>query len=133
MVDFLNYTQVPTTKKEDINTDRTKWLGDKIVSFDEGKYITLYIGHFAETTTDDQGAEVRTTYAFPIRIAKPLTRDAAINAAEMQAYQLTTPMEVASFAASMARKFRLNPDDEEVKQHDEFIEWVKSELTNIRV
>jgi hypothetical protein len=133
MLDFLNYTQVPTTKEEDINTDCTKWLGDRIVSFDEGKYITLYIGHHTEEVPSEDDTTATATFALPIRVAKPLTRDVAINAAEMQAYRLTTPMEVASFGASMARKFRLNPDDEEVKQHDEFIEWVKSELTSIGV
>ena len=40
-------------------------------------------------------------------------------------------MDVASFGASMARKFRENPDDPEVKEHDKFISWVKKELSGI--
>ena len=40
-------------------------------------------------------------------------------------------MEVARFSASMARKHRENPKDQEVKEHDAFISWVKEELTKI--
>jgi hypothetical protein len=42
-------------------------------------------------------------------------------------------MEVASFTASLARKYRDNPDDAEVREHDEFIAWVKDELSKIGV
>lgn len=49
----------------------------------------------------------------------------------MSAYKLSSALEVASLSASLARKFRDNPDDPEVKEHDEFISWVKTELDNI--
>ncbi len=129
----LNKTQVPTTPAEDINPAYTNWRNGKCVSINEGSHITYFVGHESEPTVDEEGKECMITLAFPIRVAKPVTRDAAINAAEMAAYNLTTAMEVASFTASMARKFRENADDAEVKAHDEFIAWVKDELTEIGV
>lgn len=39
--------------------------------------------------------------------------------------------DVASFGSSLSRKFRDNPLDSEVKEHDDFIKWVKEELTKI--
>jgi hypothetical protein len=42
-------------------------------------------------------------------------------------------MAVASFNASLARKSRLNPDDTEVITHDNFINAVKTELSNIGI
>ena len=51
----------------------------------------------------------------------------------MQAYNLRSSMDVASLNASLARKYRENNSDEEVKEHDEFIEFVKSELTKIEI
>lgn len=71
--------------------------------------------------------------AFPFRVKKPYSRDSAINTAEMEAYSLKTSMQVASFNASLARKSRENPEDEEVKEHDGFIAWVKEELTRIGI
>jgi hypothetical protein len=129
----LNKLQVPTTQAEDVNQPYTGWRDGKYVSIDEGSHITYFVGHESATAADEDGKERVITLAFPIRVAKPITRNAAINAAEMEAYGLSTAMEVASFTASMARKFRDNPDDSEVKAHDEFIAWVKNELTEIGV
>lgn len=130
----LNYVEVPSTKEQDINRKYTEWRNGKCVSIDEGaKYKTLYIGHKEETVYDEEGNEGIITKAFPIRMEKPVTRDMAINAAEMEAYGLRNAMEVASFNASLARKTRINPNDEEVTDHDAFIGWVKEELTKIGV
>ena len=52
-------------------------------------------------------------------------------AEEMEAYGLRSSMEVASLNASLARKHRLDPDDSEVTEHDNFIAWVKRELDSI--
>jgi hypothetical protein len=102
--------------------------------------VTLYVDHYDYTQIEPQaeGAEKEpqehiVTRAFAIRVQKPLSRDAAINAAEMEAYQLRSAMEVASFTASLARKYRDNPNDAEVREHDEFIAWVKDELSKIGV
>lgn len=143
MID-LNYTEVPSTPEQDGNKGHSRWLGGKCVSVDEGSHVTFYLGHeLREDARVESGenselgtenSEVReVTMAFAVRVAKPVTRDAAINAAEMEAYGLSTPMQVASLAASMARKSRQNPQDEEVAEHDKFIEWVKTELTEIGV
>lgn len=128
-----NYVEVPSSQEMDDNKDLTRWVGGKYVSIDEGTHVTLYIGHVAETTTDEEGEERTVIRAFPIRVENPVSRDAAINAAEMYAYGLRTAMDVASFAASIARKGRINPSDPEVTEHDEFIAWVKEELTGIGV
>ena len=119
-----NYVEIPSSIEDDINRDYTKWVNGKCVSLDEGVYITVFIGHFIEEEK---------TMAYPIRVEKPLSRDSLINAAEMQAYELTDAMSVASFTASLARKSRENENDEEVKEHDNFIEWVKDELTKIGI
>ena len=127
-IDFL---QVPSTPQEDINKGVTFWKDGKCIGIDEGKYRVLYLGHKVETSTNEEGAEVKATYAFPVRVEKPVTRDKAINAAEMEAYNLVSPMDVASFGSSLSRKFRDNKNDPEVKEHDEFITWVKEELTKV--
>jgi hypothetical protein len=128
-----NYVEVPATMEEDMNKGLTRWVDGKYVSIDEGTHVTLYIGHVTETITDEEGEERTVVRAFPVRVESPVSRDAAINAAEMEAYGLRTAMEVASFAASIARKGRINPSDPEVTEHDEFIAWVKEELTGIGV
>ena len=128
----INYVAVPAVESEDINRDKTKWENDRCVSIDEGNFVTLYIGHHSEEKVIlEDGSEYEPVKAFPIRVAKPVNRDMAINAAEMEAYCLNSAMGVASFSASMARKYRENAEDQEVKEHDEFIQWVKDELTKI--
>lgn len=71
--------------------------------------------------------------AFVVEVDNPVTRAKAINASEMLAYNLHDALEVASFNASLARKARIQEDAEEVREHDEFIAAVKSELTAIGV
>lgn len=140
MID-IGYTAVPRTVAEDLNVDRSVWRNGLYVGLDEGTHMTFYIGHHEapkdriSLPAEDAYREVEEVgmLAFPVRVAKPVSRDAAINAAEMGAYSLRTPLEVASFAASLARKHRLDPDDAEVREHDEFIEWVRGELTAIGV
>ena len=71
--------------------------------------------------------------AFTYLVARPYGRDAAINAAEMAAYGLHDAMDVASFNAALARKWREQVDDPECVDHDEFIRAVKNELTRIGI
>jgi hypothetical protein len=132
MID-LNKVEIPTSKADDVNAAFSTWKDGKCISINEGSHMTFYVAHEQQQVTDEQGNELTRTLAFPIRVQKPVTRDAAINAAEMEAYALTSAMEVASFTASMARKFRENPGDAEVLAHDEFIEFIKQELTAIGV
>jgi len=128
-----NYTEVPLTPEQDINQKQTKWFDDKCISLDEGTHVTIYIAHFTEPSCDFDGNETTIMRAYPIRIEKPLSRDKLINTAEMQAYGLVTAMDVASFNASLARKTRESEDSEEVKEHDDFISWVKDKLTELGI
>ena len=125
-----NYVEVPAKMELDINKELTNWVDGKYISIDEGSHITVYIAHFVESQ-NELGDDV--VKAYPIRIEKPLSRDSIINAAEMQAYGLATAMDVASFNASLARKSREGEDNSDVKEHDEFISWVKDELTKIGI
>lgn len=106
--------------------------------FDEGNAVTVFLDikevEMSEPTayTDSDFAVIPTRLTrvgYPVRCIKPVSRDAFINAAEMQAYGLRDALASASFNASLARKWRENPGDSEVKEHDEFIAWVKKELT----
>lgn len=97
----------------------------------EGRCSIVYIGHEESTKLDEQGNEETETRAMQIRVDNPVTRGKVINSAEMEAYGLKSSMEVASFNASLARKHRMDPDDNEVIEHDKFIAWVKQELDSI--
>lgn len=127
----VNKVQVPINAEQDNNKNKTTWLNGKYVSLDEGPAVTLFIGHTKETVIEADGREMEIALAFPVRVVKPVTRNKAINAAEMEAYGLTSALEVASLNASLSRKFREDINDTEVKEHDEFISWVKAELDEI--
>lgn len=134
----LERIEVPTTKSEDINAEYTTWRDGKCVSLDEGVYVTLFIDHSTTVepvpeVQDEEPIEKSITRAYPIRVPKPVTRDMAINAAEMAKYNLKNAMEVASFNASLGRKSRINAADKEVIEHDAYIGWVKEELTKIGI
>ena len=127
----VNKIQVPISIEQDNNKNKTRWLNGKCVSLDEGPAVTLYIGHTKDTVVESDGREMEIALAFPVRVIKPITRNKVINAAEMEAYGLTSALEVASLNASLSRKFRADINDTEVKEHDEFISWVKAELDEI--
>ena len=124
----INYVEVPATQQEDINSGKSAWRNGKLVMLDEGRHVTVYLGHKSESRHEEDGTEKEVTVAFPVRIEKPATKAGAINSAEMEAYGLSDPMGVASMNASLARKWRLNINDLDVKGHDDFIAWVKREL-----
>ena len=42
-------------------------------------------------------------------------------------------MDVASFASSLSRKERIGEEPEEVSEHDQFIQSVKTELTSLNI
>jgi hypothetical protein len=89
------------------------------------RFTNLYFFH--EDETDADGETV--TRAFAVPVEKPVTRAKAINAAEMEAYGLHDAMEVASFNAALARKWRENPQDAECIEHDQLIENIKEGLS----
>lgn len=132
-MESINYVEVPADKTQDSNQGKTAWVGGKYASIDEGSAVTLFIGHHEETAWDEDGTERARVMAFPVRVKKPVTRAKAINAAEMEAYGLLDAEDLASFAASMARKYRENVNDLDVKGHDKFISWVKDGLDKIGI
>ena len=131
MKSAVNYEVVPSKREEDFNSGKTVWRDGRLISIDEGPAVTLYLAHIRDTDIDAEGAEQEVTRAFAVRVVKPLTRDRAINAAEMAAYGLTSAEDTASLNAALSRKWREDINDKEVKEHDEFIRWVKSELDKI--
>lgn len=135
MID-LNYIEVPSSVDNDDNKGKTRWVDGRCVSLDLGGSVLLYLGHKTyvnDSYVDGDGSVISKTIteAFPVRLDKPVSRDKAIVAAEVAAYGLGSAYDVASLNASLARKFRNNPEDKEVQDHDMFISWVKVELDKI--
>ena len=124
----INYIEIPAKEAGDANLGKSTWRDGRLVAVDEGTHVTLYVGHTTKEMTDEDGDPSTVTFAFPVRVEKPLTKDKAINAAEMEAYGLSSPMDVAALNAALSRKWRENMNDTEVSDHDEFIRWVKQEL-----
>lgn len=128
----INYVEVASAEAASPTRGKETWRGGRLVALDEGRHVTLYIGHKesprAGSSGDGPSAEPLTE-AFAVRVEKPLTKAKAINAAEMAAYGLCSAMEVASLNASLARKWRENVNDVDVREHDEFVAWAKAELS----
>ncbi|MBQ9255023.1 MAG: hypothetical protein IJ180_09660 [Bacteroidales bacterium] len=131
----LNKIRVPVTIQEDFTKNCSEWKKGKYVICRGTLTDTYYIGHetgqVSEMLQNDKEETVTICKAFAIEVKKGATRSDIINAAEMIAYGLKDAMEVASFNASLSRKYRENSKDKECKEHDEFIEWVKEELKEI--
>ena len=128
----IDYIEVPSTERDDSNRNHSAWRNGKIVQLDLGRKVQVYLSHKSEKIQDENG-EKTITRAFCVELEKPATRGRIINAAEMMVYRLFTPLDVASFAASLSRKFRDDPNNEDVKEHDDFIAWVKRELDAIGI
>ena len=155
----LSYDSTSTNVTWKTRTITNTTTGDEItvsvpVKFkDVNNACVLFIGHEAEDieTTTDAGAYMSSSTsddtdtvtnetttstvikAMSIPVSYPVTRAKAIDAAESVAYGLRSAEETASFTASLARKARLGEAADEVTEHDEFIVWVKSELTAIGI
>ena len=82
-MNFKNTEIVPATVEEDENRGASHWHEGKYAWLDEGTHVTFYIGHQTENTEDGV-----VTRAYPIRVAKPVSRDMAINFAEMDCAML---------------------------------------------
>lgn len=101
---------------------------------------TYYIGHevkrvyVPELQPDEDGKYhevnilVERLYAMPVTVPHPAIYEAVIDAIERKAYNLKSDAAALSFNASLARKSRINPDDPEVKEHDEFMNSVLQEV-----
>lgn len=127
----VNKTRVPFSLAEDFTQENSVWK--------EGEYVmckgvvtdTYYIGHENVEEADGETEPKTICKAFAIEVKKGATKADIINSAEMIAYGLKDAMEVASFNASLSRKFRENSKDGECKEHDQFIDWVKEELNKV--
>jgi hypothetical protein len=120
MID-INKVLVPTSVGD--GKGKLTYKDGKVVCYEHGATASVYLFH----EQDDEG-QMR---AFQLTLDAPLTYDKCINAAEMAAYGLRTAMDVASLAASLARKARTGEDPDEVAEHDSFIGKVKAELAAI--
>lgn len=145
----LNYIEVPSVEANDTEREQHTWKNGRCVLENRTNEVQVMLFHedsvvaesapidgMEENTkgvTTDTLTERKVTKAFCFCVEKPLSRDKAINAAEMEAYNLRSAMDVAAFAASLSRKNRMNETADEVKEHDEFIERVKSALTEIGI
>lgn len=127
----IEYKEIPSSIEEDQNKSRSIWKNGLFIGLDLGKSIELFFGHKREKKLDENGEEKEVTVAFSCKVQKPLTRDRAINAAEMAAYGLFDATDIASLNASLSRKYREDINNQEVIDHDEFIAWVKKELDKI--
>lgn len=112
------------------------WTGQEAIHKERNRVLLALFPEETEVEVpseypDGEPTTEKETRAWHVWVEKPLTRAAAINACEQEAYGLKTAMEVASFGASLARKARLGQTPEEVTEHDAFIESVKEELTRI--
>lgn len=136
-MEALKKIRIASDQSQDLNKGKTTWVNGILTQFNEGPKTTLYLFH--EFTTEIEypkegdPIKVPVTYAFPVRVDNPIRRDQAINNAEMQRYGLYSAMDVASLNAALARKSRSNSMDDEVIEHDNFMEAVKDELTRIGI
>lgn len=134
MVELIK-VEVPASIEQDFNPNDSVWVDGKLRILRGTRYDTFFIQHETreipvDKHEDEQAeSEVRQAiFAFPIQVEKPATYDMVIDAAERTVYNLRNDHEANSFTASMSRKFRLDPQDPEVTEHDAFIELVKSEI-----
>lgn len=134
---LLNPIRIPTTINQDSDLANSVWKNGKLMIQRGNMYNTYFIGHETKDVIEMnelEGSEPTTkqvTFAFPIKVKKPVTYGDVINAAERQAYNLISDEAAISFSASLSRKYRENPQDEEVLEHDQFIAYVKKELAPI--
>lgn len=121
----INYQVVPSTIEEDYNSSRTVWNGGKIQSMDEGRYVTVFIGHKAVKSVNEDGSEVDVTEAFPVRVQKPYSLDKAVVAGVMSAYGLFTQSDYTAFVEDIAQKRRIDESNREVSDYDMFVDWIR--------
>lgn len=136
MAAYINKVVVPSrdeVEEGSLFAERITWVNGKYTRLDMGDVVALYIGHEEVSTLDENGEEKTKTVALEVLVSKPLTRPKAIDAAERTIFCLKNADEVASYNAGLSRKFRMNPEDEEVKQHDKIINDVRQWLTECKV
>lgn len=135
---MLNLTkvEVPATQEQDFNINQNVWANGKLMISRGAYHDTYFLQHetreVSDFTRNEEGEEVLITrqavFALPVVVKKPATYEKVVNAAERVAYNLNSDAEAISFTASLARRSRLNPNDPETLEHDQFMNQVLEEV-----
>lgn len=116
------------------------FMGDKLVISTDGIEDTYYLFHevrqtFRPETVLEEGdnyvekdVPYEVTYALAVTVPSPATYESVVDAVERKVFNLKSDSESISFNASLARKSRINPDDSEVREHDDFMNSVLQEV-----
>lgn len=135
-------SQVPKRTLETEESIRKSWSKGNLskATFHDGWMSQLDLGNEVTVfihpkpcsvkSKDKDGKPVtrQVAKAYAITCAKPIGYGKLINAAELQEYDVANgEME------AINRKGRQNPEDPQVKVHDEFIDWVKQGLKAIGI
>lgn len=130
----LTFTQIDSEKSVRENWDKDSL---KKAKFAEGYLSEVNLGNGVEVyvhpkslsvKSEVEGEEVTTEVhqAYAIRCKAPVTYGKLIDAAEKQEYDVE-----AGEMEAINRKGRQDPEDPEVKLHDDFIAWIKEGLHKI--
>lgn len=120
---------VPNSIDEDPNKDKTIWIDDRIIEFDEGSHIIYYIDHQKESIVDEDGKESIITLAYPIRVEKPISQEKIIISAIKNAYCLVNDTDINNFQLKL---LQISNDSPEVIEYREFISWINDKLNTSR-
>ena len=111
--------------EEDYNSSKTVWKDGKIQYMDEGRYVTVFIGHKAVKSVNEDGSEQDVTEAFSMRVQKPYSLDKAVVAGVMNAYGLMKSQDYTALSEEIERKRRINSEDASVKDYDILVDWIR--------
>lgn len=125
IIDLIN---IPTTPEEDHNIRKTTWINNRLVELKEGIHTIYYIGHQDSFQISENGSEIITTQAFPIRVKNPITDEKILNTAIKRAYRLNTDEDVSIFQTELLSLYQTNPNSAKLVEYNEFVKWVKNEL-----
>lgn len=128
--------EVPASQEQDFNLANSVWANGKLMISRGAYHDTYFLQHetreVSDFTRNEEGEGVPTTrqavFALPVVVKKPATYEKVVNAAERVAYNLNSDAEAISFTASLARRYRLNPQDGETLAHDSFMNSVLEEV-----
>lgn len=128
--------EVPATPEQDFTPQSSVWVNGKFTISRGTNYDTYFLFHETQELSDfvinAEGEEIITTrqavFALPVVVKRPVTYEKVVNAAERAAYHLTSDAEAISFTASLARRYRLNSQDDEALEHDRFMNEVLEQV-----
>lgn len=123
---IIHKVNIPNSIEEDFNKERTTWIDGKLVEFDEGNHIIYYIDHTTDTLIDEDGKEVLTSLAYPIRVEKPVTQEKIIISAVKNTYCLIDDKDINIFQMKL---LQADNDSVEKNEYREFINWINNGLS----